>query len=215
MAIGKPTGKAKAEAMDDASGKKMKINPVQGFNDEHGRPTVPGEHAMGENSNLLPGSDHDIETTAVPGTKGSYNSDIGIVIPVDPLEDLEQLIKIGLISNSETLFKTALITMRAKNKDYAGSNDAEKAMKNFKTSAAVANIKMSKGILVRLMDKMTRIGNIIDSGEIHVKNESIYDTLQDAINYSAILYYGLLMEQRDALVKQKETMEAYREEKGD
>jgi hypothetical protein len=56
------------------------------------------------------------------------------------------------------------------------------------------------------MDKMTRIGNLLNKDQAQVKDESIFDTIQDAINYSAILYFGILMEQRERLVKQNEEL---------
>jgi hypothetical protein len=102
-----------------------------------------------------------------------------------------------LIESSEELFAHALETMKKKNADYAG--DAS-SMKNFEVSAQVANIKMSQGILTRLMDKMTRIGNLINK-EGEVKDESIFDTLEDAINYTAILKYALEIERKNATYK--------------
>ena len=53
---------------------------------------------------------------------------------------------------------------------------------------------MSKGILTRLVDKVTRIGNLIDKEEGEVNDESIFDTIQDLINYSAILHYCIKIE---------------------
>lgn len=96
----------------------------------------------------------------------------------------------NLLTSTEKLFAEALETMKRKNADYSGDN---RGMKNFETSALVANVKMSQGILVRLMDKMTRIGNLINT-EAKVKDESIFDTCQDAINYVAILYHALQIE---------------------
>jgi len=96
----------------------------------------------------------------------------------------------NLIESTEKLFAEALETMRKKNADYAGDNTS---MRNFELSADVAGIKMSKGILVRLMDKMTRIGNLMDK-DAQVEDESIFDTIQDAINYSAILLHALRIE---------------------
>jgi hypothetical protein len=114
-------------------------------------------------------------------------------------ESLQNAVDMGLIEASKTLFDLALQTMRKKNADYSGS---DKDMKSFETSATVANIPMSKGILVRLMDKMTRIGNLIEKGSLTGEvGESIFDTIQDAINYSAILYYGIVIEQRDQALK--------------
>jgi len=96
----------------------------------------------------------------------------------------------NLLESTEKLFAEALSTMRKKNADYA--RDAT-SMRNFELSANVAGISMSKGILVRLMDKMTRIGNLMDT-DAKVKDESVFDTIQDAINYSAILLHALRIE---------------------
>ncbi len=101
---------------------------------------------------------------------------------------------IGLIESTEKLFAEALATMKKKNADYAGNMDS---MKNFQISAQVVNVKMSQGILTRLTDKTTRIGNLIIK-EGAVKEESIFDTVQDLINYAAILHYAQQMERREA-----------------
>ena len=98
-----------------------------------------------------------------------------------------------LIVSTGELFHDALETMKKKNADYAG--DAS-SMKNFILSAQITNIKMSQGILNRLCDKVTRIGNLIGK-EGAVKEESIFDTIQDLINYAAILHYGLQIERED------------------
>ena len=99
-----------------------------------------------------------------------------------------------LIASTELLFREALETMKKKNADYAGDPTS---MRNFELSADVAGIPMSKGVLVRLMDKMTRIGNLMDRVG-RVADESIFDTIQDAINYSAILLHALRLEAEDA-----------------
>lgn len=104
---------------------------------------------------------------------------------------MEELIyEKSLIGQTEKLFAAALETMKKKNQDYAG--DAS-SMRNFELGADIAGISMSKGILVRLMDKMTRIGNLMDNDPA-VEDESVYDTIQDAVNYSAILLHALNIE---------------------
>jgi len=95
----------------------------------------------------------------------------------------------NLIESSEKLFSKALTLMKAKNHDYAGKDKAV-GLENFNITASVANISREQGILVRLMDKMTRVGNLLQHGA-EVKTESINDTLEDAINYCAILHYAL------------------------
>jgi len=95
-----------------------------------------------------------------------------------------------LIESTEALFNNALETMKKKNADYSGDKES---MKNFRISAEVAQVKMSQGILTRLCDKVTRIGNLMNT-EAKVKEETIFDTIQDLINYAAILHYSLHVE---------------------
>lgn len=102
-----------------------------------------------------------------------------------------------LIESTELLYRNALSTMLKKNADYAGSSES---MRNFKLSAEIANVTMSQGILTRLVDKVTRIGNLLQK-ENEVKDESVFDTIQDLINYSAILLYALKLEKNE---KEKE-----------
>lgn len=97
-----------------------------------------------------------------------------------------------LIESTEALFNDALETMKKKNADYSGSSES---MRNFRLSAEIAKVSMSQGILTRLMDKVTRIGNLLDKEDGEVKDESVFDTIQDLINYAAILYYGVKIEQ--------------------
>jgi hypothetical protein len=48
-------------------------------------------------------------------------------------------------------------------------------------------VSVEKGILVRMCDKLSRIGNLIERNDHSVKDESIEDTLIDIMNYSNIL----------------------------
>lgn len=71
---------------------------------------------------------------------------------------------------------------RKKNSDYTGSVNP---FKNFEGSEFVG-VSVERGILVRIMDKISRVSALLDN-EAQVKDESIYDTLADLCNYSAIL----------------------------
>lgn len=82
---------------------------------------------------------------------------------------------------SETFQQCVEIAYK-KNADYAGNADP---FKNFRGSTHVG-VDPKRAILVRMMDKMARISNLIDK-EAQVKSESIDDTLMDVINYAAIL----------------------------
>ena len=73
--------------------------------------------------------------------------------------------------------------MQKKNADYAGNSNPYANFLNSK----VVGVSPQKGILVRLMDKMSRIGNLIEGKNPMVKDETVDDTIDDAINYLVIL----------------------------
>ncbi len=75
----------------------------------------------------------------------------------------------------------ALDIMRAKSSDYAQPDDP---FANFKGSEFLG-IDLKRGILIRMMDKISRVNNLIDRGA-KVK-ESVEDTCLDLINYTNIV----------------------------
>lgn len=75
-----------------------------------------------------------------------------------------------------------LQTITKKNADYAASTDP---FKNFR-ACELFGLSLEQGILLRMSDKMARIGNLL-SAKAQVKDESIEDTLLDLMNYSNIL----------------------------
>jgi len=87
------------------------------------------------------------------------------------------------LSDLEQTFKDCLSTARKKNADYS---KAEDPFANFKNVEALGICSVETGILTRMTDKMARISNLIKQ-EAQVKDESIFDTLEDLINYTAIL----------------------------
>lgn len=86
------------------------------------------------------------------------------------------------LQNLEETYKKCLQTSKKKNDDYAESDDP---FANFKRSEVV-DVPVSRGILVRLMDKIARVSNCLDD-EVQVEDERVEDTILDAINYLAIL----------------------------
>ncbi len=82
----------------------------------------------------------------------------------------------------EDNFNTALDLIRAKNKDYATQDDPFKNFNNFEK----VGVPVERGILVRMMDKITRISNLLDK-EVTVKDETMTDSILDLINYANIL----------------------------
>lgn len=79
-------------------------------------------------------------------------------------------------------FEAGLALMEKKTCDYA---DPEDAYANFKRSELV-KVSVERGILVRIVDKLSRISNLIDA-EPEVQDESLGDTLLDTMNYFNIL----------------------------
>jgi hypothetical protein len=88
-----------------------------------------------------------------------------------------------LLKDMADIFTQCLETAIAKNHDYGGSNKDPYA--NFRNST-IAGVSVERGILVRLMDKMSRVSTLLEK-EGKVKTESVNDTISDAINYLAIL----------------------------
>lgn len=91
------------------------------------------------------------------------------------------------------VFGKGLNIIDAKNDDYANSGDP---FQNFRICKLI-NVPIARGIMVRLMDKIVRISNLLDK-EPSVKDEAIEDTIIDAINYLAILYAWLQEEKENA-----------------
>ena len=101
--------------------------------------------------------------------------------PISPEEDA--ILRNPLLMSMTETFQSCLFTAVAKNNDYGGSNNDPFA--NFRNST-IAGVTVEKGILVRLMDKMSRVSTLLDK-EAMVKDEAITDTIEDAINYLAIM----------------------------
>ena len=83
-------------------------------------------------------------------------------------------------------------TVKKKNEDYASTDDP---FKNFR-SAFVVDLDYKKAILIRILDKLSRISNCIDK-KASVKNESLSDSIEDAINYLAILKETLKEDEKE------------------
>lgn len=86
------------------------------------------------------------------------------------------------LSNIHETFIQCEKLVIVKNADYADSDDP---FKNFNNSLLVG-VDPARAILVRITDKISRIGNLLDKpGE--VSDEKVEDSIRDAINYLAIL----------------------------
>jgi hypothetical protein len=89
-----------------------------------------------------------------------------------------------LINSIESTFKLGIEIVRKKNVDYACPETD--AFKNFR-SASIVGVDPKRAILVRILDKLSRVANLLDKQTQHVENESVTDTLLDLVNYTAIL----------------------------
>lgn len=83
--------------------------------------------------------------------------------------------------------------MKQKNHDYSGSIDP---FINFKSVEALGICSTEQGFMTRMMDKVCRITNFMQSGELHVKDESVEDTLMDLANYSLLLMLYIKMNKK-------------------
>lgn len=83
----------------------------------------------------------------------------------------------------EQTFANAFDTMLAKNHDYAEDRNP---YSNFEFGAESAGITVEQGLLFLIGIKMARLKQLLVSDKTP-NNESVEDTLEDTINYTAIL----------------------------
>lgn len=87
--------------------------------------------------------------------------------------------------------------MDSKNRDYAGNGGME-PFANFTRVESMGICTTEQGFMVRLTDKMSRLSSFVESGKLHVSNESVMDTCVDVINYMVLL---------SAYLKEKERLQ--------
>jgi len=93
-----------------------------------------------------------------------------------------------------------------KGQDYSGKEDT---FKNFKISSDILNIKTEKVIISRMLDKISRVSNLVDKSN-QVKEESIIDTLDDLVGYTILLKTFILKEKRNNHTKSDHTKSDYK-----
>lgn len=74
--------------------------------------------------------------------------------------------------------------MVKKNADYA---EAEAPFKNFELSERLGLCSTEAGMAIRLSDKIQRLCGFLAGKELKVKDESVRDTILDAINYLVLI----------------------------
>lgn len=93
-----------------------------------------------------------------------------------------------LLELHEEICDTGRDLMAKKNADYASEDEL---FKNFKMCESMGICSMQTGIMIRITDKLSRISNALKGGEYAVKDESLKDTVTDAINYLILLYASM------------------------
>ena len=79
-----------------------------------------------------------------------------------------------------------------KNHDYATNEDS---LSNLKLCKTLIGIPSWVGVVVRILDKVSRVAEFARKGELKVKSESIKDSLIDLSVYSLLAV--LLLEEED------------------
>ena len=100
---------------------------------------------------------------------------------------------VELIEHAKTTFAKCVDVMTKKNADYS-SSDAN-AFRNFELVEHLKIADKKSGLLVRLADKLSRVANLLTK-DAAVVEESLQDTVEDAINYLVILHAMLESDKR-------------------
>ena len=82
--------------------------------------------------------------------------------------------------------RSAQELMSLKNRDYAGQEGNE-PFANFTRVESMGICTTEQGFMTRLTDKMSRLSSFLNSGKMHVEDESFRDTIIDVINYMVLL----------------------------
>lgn len=91
-----------------------------------------------------------------------------------------------MLDIAESIHRDAVETMKRKNNDYA---DEGEVFGNLDFCENMGWAKTEAGILIRIGDKLSRLHNLVCEGkEAAVMDESVRDTVEDAINYLILLY---------------------------
>jgi hypothetical protein len=91
-----------------------------------------------------------------------------------------------LLQYHNEICKAAQELMSLKNRDYAGSEGTE-PFANFTRVESMGICSTEQGFLTRVTDKMSRLSSFLNSGKMHVEDESFRDTIVDVINYMVLL----------------------------
>ena len=110
----------------------------------------------------------------------------------------EKMTRDELLKYHQEICESARELMSLKNRDYAGS-DGTQPFANFTRVESMGICSTEQGFMTRITDKMSRLSSFLNSGKMHVEDESFSDTIVDVINYMVLL---------SAYIKDKELIKA-------
>jgi len=82
--------------------------------------------------------------------------------------------------------------MRKKQADYTSGDD--QPFRNFQLGPLLGVGNVQQGIFIRFLDKVSRLSTYMTRGKFQV-NESLQDTIVDAINYLVLLKASVILEE--------------------
>jgi hypothetical protein len=109
------------------------------------------------------------------------------------IETRDEMTTKDYLRKLELNYVVGMEIMKRKNADYAGSDNP---FRNFNNVEVLGVCSTEAGIIVRMIDKLSRISNLIKQ-DAQVKDESISDTLTDLMNYANILKVYLNAKNKD------------------
>jgi len=104
-----------------------------------------------------------------------------------------------LLKHHQAICNEAFELMKKKNHDYAGK-DGTTPFANFEKAEMMGLCSTEAGMMVRILDKISRITTYIDAGELKVENEGYSDAVIDLINY-LVLFSGYIKSKEMAGLK--------------
>lgn len=87
----------------------------------------------------------------------------------------------------------SLALMTKKSQDYSVDTDV---FLNFNRGEVLGFASAESGLMLRVVDKISRISAFLNRGELSVDNESVEDSILDIINYMVLLN-GMLVDAKD------------------
>lgn len=112
-----------------------------------------------------------------------------------------------LLSHHDQICEAARNLMVKKNADYA---EAEAPFKNFELSERLGLCSTEAGMAIRLSDKIQRLCGFLAGKDLKVKDESVQDTILDAVNYLVLISARLKQREEQYAQKMNETVNPMR-----